>query len=130
MDTYNSVSPSGEEMDYCVVTVQSVDGEDISGFAPPEKQGYAFAGWYLDPGHTMPYEPNGKHFPQGNSVLYIKWIKSEATPTNEAQPSPTNESTAAGGSPRTGDDSPLWLFVAIIAACGGAMAFAFRKIKS
>ena len=72
-------------------------GEDFKLPANPTKDGFVFAGWYLDKECTQPY----KDVPDASCTLYAKWLSVNWTITLNAcggEVSQTTQTVSVGGS--------------------------------
>ena len=53
--------------------VHVTDGEKLEKVEPPSREGYAFAGWYMDSDLTTPYDYSGSV--DSKFTLYAKWVE-------------------------------------------------------
>ncbi len=106
------------------VAAQTVkEGETATKPADPSASGYTFDGWYADA--TFSAKFNFDSAITANTTVYAKWTevkKDEPTdpadPTNPTQPTKPADPT----SPQTGDNSHLFLWIALLLISGSALA--------
>ena len=48
-------------------------GETVAEPAPPERNGYAFGGWYVDEGYSVPWDFQTNRV-EGDLTLFARWI--------------------------------------------------------
>ena len=86
------------------VTAQTVEsGSKAIKPADPKASGYTFGGWYADATFSAKFDFNTAI--TTNTTVYAKWTKNSAAPTD-----PT--------SPQTGDNSHMFLWVALLLVSG------------
>ena len=89
------------------IAAQTVkEGEKASKPANPTASGYTFGGWYADATCSTKFDFNSAI--TANTTVYAKWTKNSVTPTD-----PTT--------PRTGDNSNMFLWIALLFVSGGAL---------
>ena len=72
----------------------------------PTAEGWTFGGWYADATFSAAFDFNTAI--TANTTVYAKWTKNSAAPTD-----PTN--------PQTGDNSHMFLWIALLFVSGGAL---------
>ena len=105
------------------VPAQTVEkGNKATKPADPTASGYTFDGWYADATFSAKFDFDSEI--KANTTVYAKWTevkKDEPTkpadPTNPTQPTKPADPT----SPQTGDNSHLFLWVALLFISGGAL---------
>ena len=106
------------------VAAQTVkEGEKANKPADPSASGYTFDGWYADA--TFSAKFNFDSAITANTTVYAKWTEvKKDEPTKPATPSkPTKPTKPAGPtSPQTGDNSHLFLWVALLFISSSALA--------
>ena len=89
------------------VPAQTVEkGNKATKPANPTASGYTFGGWYADATFSTKFDFNSAI--TANTTVYAKWTKNSAAPAD-----PTN--------PQTGDNSNMFLWIALLLVSGGAL---------
>ena len=89
------------------ITAQTVeDGGKTTKPANPTASGYTFKGWYTDATFRTAFDFNTAI--HADTTLYAKWITNSAAPIDPAIP-------------KTGDNSNLALWIALLVVSGGAL---------
>lgn len=83
------------------------DGSKATKPTDPTASGYTFGGWYADATFSTKYDFNTAI--TANTTVYAKWTKNSVAPTD-----PTT--------PQTGDNSNMFLWIALLFVSGGALA--------
>ncbi len=89
------------------IAAQAVkEGEKATKPADPTASGYTFGGWYADATCSTKFDFDSAI--TANTTVYAKWTKTSVTPTD-----PTT--------PKTGDDSNMLQWIALLFVSGGAL---------
>lgn len=115
-------SNGGNDIDE--IFVYSDNAEELNDYQldeEPKKEGYTFAGWYVDEQLTVKAENIDS---DGNITLYAKWIDNSG---NNNSSDPTNNSDPNVNNPKTYDGIMSWFILELLSVVGISCVIAVRK---